>query len=526
MEKFDYLIIGTGIAGLTVALEAAKHSKVAIVSKNQGPDSSSNRAQGGIASVFSDQDKFEYHISDTLKAGDGLCRQEIVEILAKSGPAAIQKLIDWGVEFTKAKNDEYHLVLEGGHSHNRILHAKDLTGQEIMRALTNEAERNPNITIYEKLYSIDLICTGNEANKKCVGVEFINLKTLKCFPVYAKNIFLCTGGIGNIFLHTTNPRGASGDGIAMAFRAGNTVEDIEFMQFHPTSLYNPGEPTFLISEAVRGHGGILKNHLGEEFMNDVHPLKSLAPRDIVARAIDLEMKKHKTPHVYLDITSCSEEDLKKSFPNIFQKCLSMGINMSKDWVPVVPAAHYICGGIKVNSHSQTNTPHLFACGECSATGVHGANRLASNSLLESVVFSRRGYEKSLENLKEDLEIPEFSGHSNFIPATKDYDFMISQIRHIMWDDVGIVRKHYNLENALKLVSSIRLKATQDYLNKMRKPINLLYLRNISLCAELVIINAINRRESRGLHYSVNYPKKQTSFKKHLKIYPSDFFGND
>ncbi|MDR0518256.1 MAG: L-aspartate oxidase [Fibromonadaceae bacterium] len=393
----DILVIGAGIAGLTVALRAAEGGKsVLLLTKGAKPDGSTNYAQGGIAAVTSPEDSFGSHIADTLEAGDGLCKKKQVEILTKNAPKAIEQLLKWGVNFTAAKNDEnsFDLHLEGGHSFRRILHAADLTGKEIMRALLAKLKRSSQgIDFIEHSTVLDLIVKKSKGKKVCAGAIVAGQNTKKARAIYAKTTVLATGGAGQLWLHSTNPPDACGEGISMAYRAGAALQDLEFMQFHPTSLYAPQlKKTFLISEALRGFGGILKNHKGEEFMNYVHPLRSLAPRDIVARAILREMQRTGKNCMYLDVTHRKAKDIKTHFPNIYAKCLECKIDIAKDWIPVVPAAHYMCGGVLADSHSRTTVKGLYACGEVAVTGVHGANRLASNSLLESVVFALRACE--------------------------------------------------------------------------------------------------------------------------------------
>ncbi len=529
MKKYDYLIIGSGIAGLSIAIKAAEKHSVAIITKTTKLDCSSNYAQGGIASVMLPEDSFDKHIQDTVTAGAGLCNEKRVAILANEGPNAIQTLIDWGVAFTKnddvsSQNSLYHLALEGGHSKHRILHARDLTGKEIMRAMIDQVQTHKNIDLFENHTAIDLIVRKKQGKEYCLGAEILNNNSLMQQQFLSQTTFIATGGAAQIFKHSTNPKVSTGDGIAMAFRAGCPSEDMEFMQFHPTSLYNPGEKTFLISEALRGHGALLKNHLGEEFMKGVHPLESLAPRNIVAKAIDREMKKHHTPHIYLDITFKKESDLKKHFPNIFKKCLDTGINIAKDWIPVVPAAHYICGGAKANHHAQTNIHGLYVCGESACYETHGANRLASNSLLESVVFSIRALNHSLTYLPQPVFKTPATKTKTFIEPTADYQFFKSQVQNIMWDKVGIVRSDANLKKALELITTIRKKADLDFKSPARTPINLLELRNMALCAELTILSALKRKESRGLHNSDDYPAtKPDSEAKHTLIRPTQLF---
>ncbi|MCL2282672.1 MAG: L-aspartate oxidase [Fibromonadales bacterium] len=493
----DILVIGAGIAGLTVALKAAENGKsVLLLTKGAKPDGSTNYAQGGIASVTSPEDSFESHIADTLEAGDGLCKKRQVEILTRNAPKAIEQLIKWGVNFTPAKNNAnfFDLHMEGGHSFRRILHTADLTGKEIMRALLARLKQC-KIDFLEHSTVLNLIVKKSH----CIGALTTSA------PVYAKTVVLATGGAGRLWLHSTNPPDACGEGIAMAYRAGAALQDLEFMQFHPTSLYAPQlKKTFLISEAMRGFGGILKNHSGEEFMNGVHPLRSLAPRDIVARAILSEMQRTGKDYMYLDITHRKAKDIKTHFPNIYAKCLECKIDIAKDWIPVVPAAHYMCGGVLVDSYSRTTLKGLYAVGEIAATGVHGANRLASNSLLESVVFALRACEKMSE--------PRFTGFkdsqdyklSTLNSQLSTFSKQKKEIRTIMWEHCGIVRSMSGLKIGLE---------------KLRKFDGILDLefRNFLESAKLVVECALKRKESRGLQCLTDYPEKNPKGLKHYTI---------
>jgi len=499
----DILVIGAGIAGLTVALKAAENGKsVLLLTKGAKPDGSTNYAQGGIAAVTSPEDSFESHIADTLEAGDGLCKKRQVEILTKNAPHAIEQLIKWGVNFTTVKDDasSFDLHLEGGHSFRRILHTADLTGKEIMRALLVKLKHSSKgIDFIERSTVLDLILQ----KQRCVGAVVAEQNAKKTRAIYAKTVVLATGGAGRLWLHSTNPPDACGEGISIAYRAGAALQDLEFMQFHPTSLYAPQlKKTFLISEAVRGFGGILKNHKGEEFMNDVHPLRSLAPRDIVARAILREMQLTGKDYMYLDVTHRKAKDIKTHFPNIYAKCLECKIDIAKDWIPVVPAAHYMCGGVLVDSYSRTNIKGLYACGEISATGVHGANRLASNSLLESVVFALR----TCDNIEKNCLNPDFqlSTLNSQLSTLRDVSKLKKKVQTIMWEHCGIVR------------SMDGLKAGLEKLTKLEKATDFEF-RNFLESAMLVMESALKRKESRGLQCLMDYPEKNPRCLKHYTI---------
>jgi len=527
MAEYDFIVVGSGIAGLSFALKAASHGKVLVLTKKLSWSGSTNLAQGGIASVMDPSDSVERHAEDTLIAGAGLCREDRVKVLVNRGPQAIRDLVDWGVRFTLAsgKSDSkakgkrgkapFHLAREGGHSSSRIVHADDLTGHEIQRALIEAAARHKNITILENYLAIDLVTRKHlrkgereSGPRRCYGLYALDVKKNKIDLFLGAATVLCTGGVGQIYAHSTNDLVSTGDGIAMAFRAGAAVEDMEFMQFHPTALYNPGHPTYLISEAMRGHGGVLRNHRGEAFMDKVHPLKSLAPRDIVARAIDAEMKRTGQPCVYLDATKTGKADLVHHFPNIYKHCLDMGLDISQEWIPVVPAAHFMCGGVKVDADSAAELAGLYAVGETACTGVHGANRLASNSLLEGVVFAARALAHCVTHPSPKPSRKRFRSWNSFAlkpaPETIIYSHSLETIKSTMWHYVGIVRSDFRLARAEEFIHVISRQIQKDYWSFSMVP-DLIELRNLTLCAELIIKSARKRKESRGLHYNLDHP---------------------
>ncbi len=512
----DHLIVGSGIAGLMLAHKLGQAQKVVIIAKESLSENNSSYAQGGIASVLSPEDSFAKHIEDTLEAGAGLCHREIVRAVVEAGPAAIKELIALGVDFTRGKggnaSQPYHLTLEGGHSERRIIHANDLTGAEVVRALVLAIRNNPNITIYENMFAIDLITSDKvrpifEKNF-CLGGYVFQRETGQIFEIRSKATHLCAGGHGKVYLYTSNPDVATGDGLAMGWRAGCRVANLEFMQFHPTCLYSQKEKTFLISEAVRGEGAVLKTADGVPFMQNYHPLSSLAPRDIVARAIDTEIKKTKVPYVYLDARGLGIEKIKDRFPNIYRVCLSQGIDMSTDMIPVVPAAHFSCGGLVTDSQGRTTITNLFAIGEVACTGLHGANRLASNSLLEALVFADRVATFIAENgLEDSPELPEAPWRETgtiepdeLIVLTHTWD----EIRRVMWNYVGIVRSNKRLERAYDKIVAIRKELDNFY---WENPIDtsLLEVRNLADVAFLTIRCALKRKESRGIHFNIDYP---------------------
>ncbi len=527
MKSYDFIVVGSGIAGLSFALKASHHGKVLVITKSLTTAGSTGRAQGGIASVMAATDSISKHIEDTLLAGAGLCKKDRVKILVSHGPSSIKNLVDWGVRFSKhgkQSNSDYHLAREGGHSDSRILHAEDLTGKEILRALLEEAKLNSSIIIKENFMAIDLITDkhlkrNNLQNKSCYGVYALNIAKKKVETFVGASTILCTGGVGQVYAHTTNDEVATADGLAMAFRAGVKVEDMEFMQFHPTSLYDPRNPTFLISEALRGHGGILRSQKGVRIMENIHKMKDLAPRDIVARAIDAEMKKSGTPCVYLDMTPFPKSELINRFPNIYSQCLDRGINIAREWIPVVPAAHFMCGGIQVDDYSATCIPGLYACGEVACTGVHGANRLASNSLLEAIVFSERALDHILKMSPANPNPSEISSwdasHAQKPPEYSVYTSGLDTIKSTMWNYVGIVRSNLRLDRARDFIDLVCKQALADYWSYIMEP-HLIELRNLALAARLIVESARRRKESRGLHYNINY-KKRSKYARHTVL---------
>ena len=522
-SRYDFLIIGGGIAGLSFALKAAEKGKVGLITKDNPAESNTSYAQGGIAGVWSNDDDFKKHIADTLDAGSGLNDTKIVEIVVSEARERINELIEWGTHFDKNKKGEYDLAKEGGHSENRILHYKDLTGKEIVRALIEKVNANPNIHVFKNHFALDVITqhhlgenlTRKNSDIECYGAYVLNKASDEIITVLAKNVVMATGGAGLVYKATTNPLIATGDGIAMAYRAKAEVQDMEFVQFHPTSLFNPGAyPSFLISEAVRGFGGVLKDHEGKSFMHKYDERESLAPRDIVARSIDTEMKIHGVEFMNLDCTHLNMKEFKAHFPTIYKKCKSLGIDPAFDFIPVVPAAHYTCGGILVDEHGQSSVKNLFAIGECACTGLHGANRLASNSLLEAIVFSHRAYLKSTDSLETKTFINNIPNWDKTGTEAPEEMVLITQslneVQGIMSSYVGIVRSNLRLKRALDRLE-ILYREVEDLYEKTIPSQSLCETRNLINVAYLIIKFASNRKESIGLHYSIdykNYPKKE------------------
>ncbi len=558
MEHFNILIIGSGIAGLSLANRYGKDISVGIFTKKEEAESNTNYAQGGLAAVTNlTKDSYEKHVNDTLAAGDGLCDESVVRMVVEEGPSVVKDLMDWGVNFSKysGNGEEFDLGREGGHSERRVLHAGDITGREIEKALADTSRKKQNIKIFENHIGVDLITAhklkiSRGKNDRILGAYFLNKKNDGVITVSADVVVLATGGAGKVFLYTSNPDISTGDGIAMAHRAGAKIANMEFYQFHPTILYHPDAKSFLISEALRGEGGILRLKDGTPFMDKIHPLKSLAPRDIVARTIDFEMKRTGDECVYLDMTHKSREFLEKRFPDIFKTTLGFGIDMSKRWIPVVPAAHYLCGGVLTDKNGLTSIDNLYAIGEVACTGLHGANRLASNSLLEGCVFAKKAYENTLHIFKkgdgfaggngaggnngqfceynegpgggQDFFSGKIAEKPAILPEWKDFgleggDELIvvthnwDELRRTMWNYVGIVRSNKRLERAKRRIDNLLAEIKEYYWNFKITP-DLIELRNIAEVAKLIITSAMLRKESRGTHYTIDYPYKDGHFK--------------
>lgn len=521
--KTDYLVIGTGIAGLSFALQVAKSGTVAIVTKKEKMETSTNYAQGGIASVFDPEDTVELHIKDTLESGGGVCRDEIVRMVVENGPRRVKELMSMGVSFSHRQDDSKGLDLgmEGGHTKRRIVHTQDRTGQEVEKVLLEQVEKNTNITIYENYMAIDLITqsklikrgiVASESRETCWGAYVFDVNRDRVINLLARVTVLATGGAGKVYVYTSNPDIASGDGISMGYRAGVKVANMEFVQFHPTCLYHPKAKNFLISEAVRGEGGILLNKRGNRFMEKYHPLKDLAFRDIVARSIDLELKKRGEECVYLDISHRPASFIMERFPHIYKTCLEYQVDITKEPIPVVPAAHYMCGGLLTDQDGLTNIDNLYAIGEVACTGLHGANRLASNSLIEALVFARRAAERSIDDLALNREKPLPTPPLWDAGSAKDSEEMVvvthnwDEIRRFMWNYVGIVRTNKRLARAKSRVENIQ-NEIKEYYWDFYITRDLLELRNLAQVAELIIMCASLRNESRGLHYNLDYPSQ-------------------
>lgn len=524
MQKTDFLVIGSGIAGLTYALKVAQHfpdQKIIVMTKATADETNTKYAQGGVAVVNDlENDSFEKHIEDTLVAGDGLCNRDVVEIVVKEGPDRVRELIQWGARFDKEKDGDYKLGKEGGHSEFRIIHHKDVTGWEMERALLAAVDRQPNIEIVKHCFVIDIITqhhlgylvTKATPDIECYGVYVLNARTNRVEKILAGTTLLATGGNGQVYRTTTNPAIATGDGVAMVYRAKGRIENMEFIQFHPTALYEAGMKgqAFLITEAVRGDGGILRNSQGEAFMARYDERKDLAPRDIVARAIDSEMKRTGTEHVWLDCRHFSKERFVEHFPNIYEKCISIGIDITRNMIPVAPAAHYSCGGIKTDEWGRTSVNNLYACGECASTGLHGANRLASNSLLEAMVFAHRCYVDVINRTTRTetrTDIPDWNARGTSEPKEM---ILITQslkeLQQVMSDYVGIVRNDVRLQRAMRRLDLLWEETEQLYENTSLSP-QLLELRNLITVGYLIVKGASFRKESRGLHFNTDYPAR-------------------
>jgi L-aspartate oxidase len=519
-HRADILVIGSGLAGLGYALKVADFARVNLITKRGLTETSTSKAQGGIAAVLGPDDRFEYHIQDTLTVGEGLCHPDIVELVVRQGPARIRELVDMGAHFDLGKDNGYDLGREGGHSHRRVIHAQDMTGAEVERILAEKVLAHPNIQVFENHMGVDLITRQRlvrrgavvaNAEESCLGAYVLNTRTGEVDTFQAAITLLATGGVGKVYLYTSNPDIATGDGIAMAYRAGAWIGNMEFVQFHPTCLYHMAAKNFLISEALRGEGAILVDRAGHAFMEKYHPLKDLAPRDTVARAIDLEMKKTGADCVYLDISHKPADFVMSRFPNIYQECLRFGINITQEPIPVVPAAHYMCGGVVTDAWGRTIISNLFAVGEVSMTGLHGANRLASNSLLEALVFSHQAAQVAKETLPDlvarpQTPVPEW----NPFGATDSEEAVVvshnwDEIRRFMWNYVGIVRTDRRLLRAQHRIDLIQQEIQEYYWNFIITS-DLLELRNIATVADLIIRMALRRKESRGLHYNLDYPR--------------------
>lgn len=500
MSTTNYLIVGSGIAGLSLALKLAEkfpQNKIAIVTKSNADESNTKYAQGGIAVVQNSEDDFKKHIADTLRCGDGLCDTTVVEKVITEGPKCLQELIDWGAQFDKNSNGDLDLGLEGGHSENRVVHHKDQTGSEIERALLSQMRQKKNLTLYDFHLALELIVVENQ----CFGTYVLDEKTNQIIPFVSDFTILATGGIGQVYGHTTNPSIATGDGIAMAFRAGARIENMEFIQFHPTALYQKERSsTFLISEAVRGFGARLRTKSGDFFMTQYDPRGDMASRDIVSQSIEKELKKSGEPCVYLDCTQLNIPDFIKHFPMIYNNCSTMQIAIEKDWIPVIPAQHYLCGGIAVNLHGQTNIQHLFACGECSHTGLHGANRLASNSLLEALVYANSIYRfiaaETSKYQRISIKVPQWQSISSTRDSTPAIAEMKSDLQQLMQQKVGIVRNNLDLNQAQVQVENWQQEMTK--LESQHQPSKDFYeLKNMLIIAWLIIKQSIERKENRG-----------------------------
>src|SRR5216117_2262422 len=516
MKEHDFVVIGSGIAGLSFALKAARHGSVAVITKRKGSDTNTAWAQGGTACVTSDEDSFELHVRDTLEAGAGLCDEAVVRTIVTEGPERIRELVELGLQFDEREvsgHRELDLGKEGGHSKRRVLHVRDVTGKEVEETLLRELDRQSRVELLENHMAVDLITAaklGFATEDRCLGAYVLDETAGKVETIRADRIVLATGGCGKVYLYTTNPDIATGDGVAMAWRAGVEIANMEFIQFHPTCLFHPQAKSFLISEAVRGEGGILRNNRGEDFMKRYDPRGSLAPRDIVARAIDAEIKRAGAQCVFLDITHKSPEFIRERFPHIYETCQRFGIDMSKQPIPVVPAAHYQCGGIKTDVNGATSLPGLYAIGEVGCTGLHGANRLASNSLLEGLVVAGRACAALAREFPKEqdhkIALPEWvSGNVQNVDELVVIYHNWDEIRRLMWDYVGVVRTDKRLQRAASRLRNLEREIREFYWN-FKVSVDLLELRNLATVAALIVDSALLRKESRGLHYTLDYPQ--------------------
>ncbi len=517
MKQYDFVVIGSGIAGLSFATKAAADGSVAVITKRAPGESNTAYAQGGLACVTSVEDSFDLHVQDTLDAGAGLCDEKVVRTIVTEGPARVRELIELGVQFDERElgsgEKELDLGREGGHSKRRVLHSRDVTGREIEQALLRAVQSNPRIDLLDNHIAVDLITAGKlgyATEDRCLGVYVLDEKTGVVHTLRTDRLVLATGGCGKVYLYTTNPNIATGDGVAMAWRAGANIANMEFVQFHPTCLFHPEARSFLISEAVRGEGARLIDERGREFMQKYHPLKALAPRDVVARAIDAEMKRTGGKCVYLDITHKPADFLRERFPNIYETCLRYGIDITKQPIPVVPAAHYQCGGVLSNINGASSLRGLYAIGEVACTGLHGANRLASNSLLEAVVMAHRAHEDLLRSEPVsvrgslDIELPEWkSGDAEDVDELVVIYHNWDEIRRLMWDYVGIVRTEKRLQRASTRLRNLQ-REIQEFYWDFKITTDLLELRNLATVAALIVDSALLRKESRGLHYTLDY----------------------
>jgi len=519
MSLTDVLVIGSGVAGLSFALKVASFADVTLVTKKNCVDTATNLAQGGVAAVLSRDDRLEDHVRDTLLSGDGICHEDVVRTVVREGPDRVRELMDFGVRFQKGRaGEEFDLGMEGGHSARRVAHAHDLTGREIERALLAQVNASPRVTVLEEHLAIDLLLSSRtdglseQGDERCLGAYVLNRITGEVETRRARVTILCSGGCGKVYLYTTNPDIATGDGVAMAYRAGAKVSNLEFIQFHPTCFFNSQINNFLISEAVRGEGGVLINESGKPFMKQYDERGDLATRDAVARGIDAEMKSSGADCVYLDISHKDPDFLRDRFPNIYGTCKKYGIDITKEPIPVVPAAHYMCGGVQVDKWGVSSLGNLLAFGETACTGLHGANRLASNSLLEAVVFAHRGAQWLRKNWVEiaSMPMPKVQGWRVGRARSIEENVLIShnwdQIRRLMWNYVGIVRRKKRLELVERRLAPILMETSEHFHDYLLTP-NLVELRNIAVIAELIVRSASLRRESRGLHYIVDYPQR-------------------